>query len=233
MKNDPLESFRKSWSTEHNVLRRLLEKDKDTPKAIELFLKHHAAIHNSKLSTGKEFSFQDEVLRDLTEKQMRFQPPGQDNSMVWMLWHITRIEDATMNVLIADKPQVFHRGKWQSKLDSPFVDVGNEMTRAEIKTLSEAINVKSLLAYRLAVGKRTREIARKLQPVDLADKPLPEQLESLVTDGTVREKARWLLKYWGGHPKLNLLLMPASRHCFVHFNEITRMAPKLRKWDGG
>jgi hypothetical protein len=48
-------------------------------------------------------------------------------------------------------------------------------------------------------------------------------------DDTVRTQATWLLEYWGGHPKTNLLLMPATRHSLVHFNEIGRMLPKLKK----
>jgi hypothetical protein len=37
------------------------------------------------------------------------------------------------------------------------------------------------------------------------------------------------LDYWGGHPAANLLLMPATRHSFVHLNEIKRMLPKLKR----
>jgi hypothetical protein len=134
-----------------------------------------------------------------------------------------------MNVLLADAPQVFHRGKWQGKLRSSYADVGNEMTSAEIRTLSEAIDVKALFAYRLTVGQRTREIVCQLHAADLVGKPLPERLEHLAADGTVRPGAQWLLAYWGGHAKTNLLLMPASRHGFVHFNEIRQMLPKLRR----
>ncbi len=60
-------------------------------------------------------------------------------------------------------------------------------------------------------------------------KPLPERLKRLAEDGTVRAQATWLLEYWGGHPKTNLLLMPATRHSFVHFNQVGRMLPTLRR----
>ncbi len=184
-------------------------------------------VHTAKL--GGHGSFQDEVLVDLSDTQMRHIPSGRANSVVWMLWHIARIEDATMNVLLADAPQVFHRGDWQKKINSPYVDVGNEMTTKEIRALSDAVNVKALLSYRLAVGKRTRQITRKLKADILKEKPSPESLVRLREDGTVREQAQWLLKYWGRHPRTNLLLMPATRHAFVHLNEIGRMLPALRK----
>ena len=109
------------------------------------------------------------------------------------------------------------------------MDVGNEMTAKEIRALSESVNLKGLLAYRLAVRKRTRQIAGKLNFEKLKEKPAPQRLTRLLEDGTVREQAQWLLKYWGRHPQTNLLLMPATRHAFVHLNEIGRMLPALRR----
>jgi hypothetical protein len=229
MKDNRAEGNRKYWNEQHFLLRRLLEKDQDLPKAIELFISHHAMVHTAKLQASGRRSFQDEVLRGLTDEQMRSIPSGHANSVAWMLWHITRIEDATMNVLLADGLQVFHRGNWQSKLNSPYVDVGNEMTAEEIRTLSKVVNLPALLAYRLAVGKRTRQVVGRINAEALTRKPLPERLNRLAKDGTVRVQASWLLEYWGGHPTTNLLLMPATRHSFVHFNEMGRMLPQLRR----
>ncbi len=220
---------RRDWNREHSILRDLLEKEQDWKKAKPLLLRHHAFVHSAKLDAGNSVSFQDEVLEKLTGAQMRFQLQGHANTAAWMLWHIARIEDATMNVLLANSPQVFQRGKWQRKINSPTASVANEMSASEIAEWSAVVNLKTLLDYRLAVGKRTREIVEQIDFADLKDKPAPERLERLLEDGSVREQARWLLKYWGGHPKTNLLLMPATRHPFVHLNEISRMTPKLRR----
>ena len=72
-------------------------------------------------------------------------------------------------------------------------------------------------------------MVRQLTAERLLEKPLPGQVKRLLADGTVRTKAHWLLSYWGGHPRFNLLLMPATRHHLVHLNEIERMSPKLRR----
>jgi len=173
MKKNQIEDARKAWNAEHAVLRRLLEKGQDTPKAIEVFLHHHAMVHSNQLKAGDVRSFQDEILQDVTEEQIRLIPPGQANSALWMIWHITRIEDATINVLLAGAPQIFHRGKWQAKLHSPYVDVGNGMTKAEIQTLSQSVDIKALFKYRLAVARRTREVVRKLKAGQLREKPCP------------------------------------------------------------
>ena len=227
MKDEHALIDRKYWNDQHSLLRRQLERAQDFSKAIELFIGHHGIVHTAKL--GGYGSFQDNILHGLSDKQMRHIPAGRANSVAWMLWHITRIEDVTMNVLLADAPQVFYRGDWQNKTNSLFVDVGNEMTAKEIRVLSESVNLNGLLAYRLAVGKRTRQIAGKLNLEKLKEKPAPQRLAHLLEDRTVREQAQWLLKYWGRHPQMNLLLMPATRHAFVHLNEIGRMLPALRK----
>ena len=157
----------RAWNAEHALLRRLLE----------TFLSHHAAVHTAKLVPGKHWSFQDEVLDELTEAQMRFIPKGREHSVVWMLWHITRIEDVTQNILLANSSQVFSSGNWQAKLRVDFVNVGNEMTSAESAALSETIDVKALLAYRLAVGKRTRAIVCRLDLARLFECPAPDRVK--------------------------------------------------------
>jgi hypothetical protein len=59
--------------------------------------------------------------------------------------------------------------------------------------------------------------------------PDPARLERLIGSGDVRPAASWHLDYWGDHIAGNLLLMPATRHPFVHFNEVQRMRPKLSR----
>jgi hypothetical protein len=185
-------------------------------------------VHSAGLHSGARESFQDEVLGALTEAQIRAILPG-GQSVIWKLWHATRVEDVTMNLLLAGSPQVLLKANWPAKLGISLIDVGNDMPAADLKKLSEIINLKALLAYRLAVGRRTRSILRRLKPDGLWERPAPERIARIVAERAVREKARWLLKYWGGNPNANLLLMPATRHPFVHLNEISRMNPKLRR----
>ena len=223
------ETDRQYWSSQQQVLRQALMKDHDYQQALPVFLSQHAVIHTARLHPGSHWSCQDEVLNGLTEAQIRCVPKGSPHSAAWALWHITRIEDVTMNVLLADAPQLLHSGNWLTKLETPYEGVGNELSSDEIAEVSETINVKALLAYRLAVGKCTRAVVRRLKPGILWAAPAPVRLRRLSVERAVSEKAGWLLKYWGGHPSANLLLMPATRHGFLHLNEIQRMRSKLRR----
>jgi hypothetical protein len=219
----------KRWNDQHKLLHRLLLKDKSYQQALPLFLDHHAAVHAAKLSTGAHWSWHDEVLAGLTLDQLRYTPTASPHSVAWRIWHIARIEDVTMNILLAGGAQVFTSGKWLDKLGLNYVGVGNEMSAADIVRLSEIINLKALFAYRLAVGQRTRAIVQRLNLDILARPPAPDRLQRLVDERAVQPPALWLRDYWGSHPAANLLLMPATRHPFVHLNEIKRLLPKLRR----
>ncbi len=221
-----MESNRRKWNQDHALLQRLLMKEKNFRKALPIVLAQHAAVHSVKLNTGARWSFQDEVLGALTEAQMRIIPRG-GQSVIWKLWHATRVEDVTINLLLAGTPQVLHKGNWLPKLGIRFTDVGNDMPDADLKKLSGSIDLKALLAYRLAVARRTRIILRRLDPGTLWDPPAADRIRRILAEHAVRPKARWLLSYWGKHPSANLLLMPATRHPFVHLNEISRMKTQL------
>jgi hypothetical protein len=229
MKTNEIDINRKHWNDQQQVLRRLLMKDKNYPEALPIFLDQHGMVHSAGLQVGVQWSLQDEVLDGLAEDQMRAIPKGSSHSIAWMLWHIARIEDVTMNLLLAGSPQVFHSQNWPGQLGVAYVGVGNELSVDEDIALGNAIHVKALLAYRLAVGRRTRELIQAIDPDKLWEFPTPEGLRRIVEEGAVGGEAVWLLGYWGGHPNANLLLMPATRHCFVHLNEAQRMSPKLRR----
>ncbi len=219
---------RSHWNKQHAILRNLLMKDKDFIGALPIFLEHHGAVHAAKLRAG-DWSFQDEVLDALTQRQLRYGTLQNPHTAVWKIWHMTRIEDVTMNLLLADSAQVLQSGGWLERLAFTGVSVGNEQSPEEMLALSEAIDWPALLAYRLAVGKRTRSIVRRLKADLLWRHPPADRLQRLFTEGAVIDRSAFLCDYWGGHPAANLLLMPASRHGFVHLNEIERMRPKLKR----
>jgi len=220
---------RRIWNSRHALLRRLLMKEKNYRKALPVMLVHHAAVHSGKL--GGKWSYQDEVLGTLTEEQWRFVPAG-GQSAVWKIWHITRIEDLTVNLLLAGAKKSLLDRKWLRRMGVDCTDAGNGMPQADVKRISRSMNIPALLAYRRAVGKRTRSVLRKLNPDRLWERPAPERLRRIVAERGVRKNSVWLLKFWGGNPYANLLLMPAARHPFVHLNEIGRMFPERKRRTG-
>jgi len=116
MKTNPANNPRRVWNEQHAILRRRLMKDHDYAAALLVFLDHQGMVHAAKLCANV-YSFQDEALAGLTPEQLRYCSPKMPHSVVWKLWHIARIEDVTLNLLLADSDQILHSGKWLAKLE--------------------------------------------------------------------------------------------------------------------
>ena len=70
----------------------------------KLLLQHHAMLHASEKTQAEVWSYADEIWQGLTEADARRIPPKQEHSIVWIIWHIARIEDITMAILVAGRP---------------------------------------------------------------------------------------------------------------------------------
>jgi hypothetical protein len=221
---------RKQWNDQQAALKKALAKPVTHEQAITLCLGQHAAMHTAAMplqpALEVSWSFEDEVWQGLSEAAARRIPPKGEHSIAWMTWHTTRIEDMTFNVLVAGTPQVFDEGGWAASLCVSGRDTGNSSDAASIQALSAEIDLAALRTYRLAVGRRTREIIQALTP-ELVLRPVAEvDLRKLLADGSVLPDAMGLLYYWGSLTTAGLLLMPATRHPFVHWNEALRQKPK-------
>ena len=216
---EKMETYRKSLNKQQTKLCRMLLSFDQHDRAIQLFLSHHAMLHSAKMAQTEPWSFEDEVLNDLTEEQIRRIPQNHEHSIAWCIWHIARIEDVAMNLLVAGSPQILHRESWLERMKITFRDTGNEMDEEGMAHLSTRIDIDALRAYRLAVGRRTHEIVKRLQPEELKQKVDPSRLKQVMDEGAVVEAAGWLIDYWGKRNNAGLLLMPATRHNIVHLNE--------------
>jgi hypothetical protein len=217
---------RKHWTQQQDQLRKALTSKAHFGEAMALFLAQHAAVHTAAVSGGGSWSLHDEALAGLTEAQIRFVPrPGQ-NSIAWLLWHITRIEDGTLNTLTLEQPQVWD-AEWAAQLGFPLRDCGASMDENEVAALSAQISVPALLAYRAEVGRRTRERVSTLSPEQIKA-PVPEAaVQKLVDEGTISTKGHWLFDYYLNRTKGFFLTRTATSHNFIHLNEAGRLRTKL------
>jgi len=218
---------RKYWNQQQQTLRQSLAVGGIFPKPIEIFLSQHAMLHAAGMSKMGLWSFEDGILDGLAADQVRIIPSNSDHSIAWVVWHMTRIEDATMNLLVAGSPQVLLGENWLERMEIPMRDTGNAMDATGVANLSAAVNVLALRDYRRSVGRRTRAIVKHLQPQELQQKVEPARLGQMTAQGAVRAEAGRLLEYWCGLSISGLLLMPPTRHSFVHWNEAQRIKQKI------
>lgn len=225
---EKIESQRKALNKQQTELRRIMMGFDQHDKAIDLFLRQHAMLHSEKMADVGLWSFEDRLLDDIGEEEFRHIPYNEEHSVAWTIWHIARIEDVAMNLLVAGKPQILNQGNWMGQMRIERQDTGNAMPKEEITKLSRKIDIKSLQAYRVAVGQGTRAIVRQLKPEDLKQKVNPERLEQVMAEGALVEEARGIRDYWSKRNIAGLLLMPATRHNLVHLNEALKLRRRRR-----
>jgi hypothetical protein len=217
------------WNDQFKYLKSILLKSGKTVEALDLCLRLHAKVHASEMSYSSEPTFEDALWQEMDEPCFRTRQSKDHWTILMNIWHVTRIEDMTLNFLVAERDQVISGDHWMERISSPISDTGNAMTGEAIQALSARVDIESLYQYRVAVGRRSRKIISGLSLDDLKTRIAPSGLERIWKEGGVVEDSRWLLDFWGKKNKAGILLMPATRHNLVHINSALRIKEICRK----
>lgn len=218
------------WNPKQAQLKELLAKPESFEEAKNLCLEMHSMLHSSVITQGSSSTLMDEVWEGLTDKAFVTMPTIKDVTVAWNIWHITRIEDLTANILIGEREQVLDE-TWLKHLGVQVKDTGNAMTDDEILELSKNIKMDELKNYRDAVGNRTKELINNLTLPDLKRKVRKESIDRILEEGGVTEQGDsiWLLDFWGRKNIAGILLMPITRHQVGHLNDCLKLKMKLQK----
>jgi hypothetical protein len=186
---------------------------------LRFFLDLHAATHAPDV-VGREGV--ERWLTGLTEEQMRRRPREGLNSIVWLLWHMARTEDVAVNLVVADRPQVFDDA-WSRRMNVPRPDMGTGMTADEVATLSEQADVAAVRRYRSAVGVRTREVVQALAPGAWDEILTLADTSRAAAVGAFGPRDDWAEgvghRPWQGHSRGHQLGQTAIRHNTAHIGE--------------
>ncbi|WP_455684954.1 DinB family protein [Thomasclavelia sp.] len=220
--------FGEGLSEQHKELSKLIRKKNSLDKAKFLFLEIHAKLNLSEISNSKENEV-DKLFNDLNKNEYAIMPTKKDETIAWVLWHITRIEDLTTNMLIAKENQIFDQ-TWQRRLNVSITDTGNALDDDEIMYLSKNINIDELICYRNTVSKNTWEIVKNLTNDDMKRKIDLNDLNRILNVGglTTDEDSIWLLDFWGKKDVAGIILMPLTRHIMLHLNDCCRWKEMIR-----
>lgn len=188
--------------------------------ALQLFLKDHARIHSSAVGGAEgNVYLEDVMVSGLNDEQLRARPQGGLNSIAWLIWHLARSEDMTVNVLVAGRKQVLEEGGWLRRLGLSRIDIGTGMSDDEVDEFAALVDVRAVRDYRAAVGRRTREVVSAMRPEDLDDVIDPAHLDQAFADGTIDARAGWLRGFVGGKTKAFLLGHGVPGHGYMHLGE--------------
>ncbi|WP_232426198.1 hypothetical protein [Cytobacillus praedii] len=110
-----------------------------------------------------------------------------------------------------------------------FSHSGNDMNNEDMTKLSSTIDCKELLAYREAVGRQTRKIISTMDVGQFKMKVDQNRIKRLFDENAILLESQWLADYWSKKTIAGLILMPATRHNFLHLNKCIRIKEKLNK----
>lgn len=217
------------WAPKQTKLKEILFEKEKFHEAMALIKDLHSFAHQSEVTSDTPVTLGDMVCKDLALHEFEIMPTVKDVTIAWNLWHVARIEDLTMNLLVADGPQVFTK-EWQEKLSTKVTDTANAMTDPEILSFSKEVNKEALLAYRKAVKERSQKIIEGLCFEDLERKFTKEQAQKIYLEGGVTDHpdSIWLVNFWGRKNVGGILLLPLTRHQAGHLNDCLKLKKKIR-----
>jgi hypothetical protein len=220
----------KTWSTKLQQLRSIILLPENTEETKQFILELHKEVHVSEVSGSTSETMEDLIWHKFNEQLFRTATDSKGRNVLYGIWHSARIEDITLNLLVAGKEQLFETQNWQSKIKSPIKHTGNSLNKDEILAFSKSINIEALKAYRIAVGKNTRQIVSGLQAGEFNEKVIKQNLPLILEQQAVDnvESANWLIDFWGRKNKAGIILMPALRHNLTHINESLRIIKKKK-----
>ena len=188
--------------------------------AVSFFLVQHASVHSS--DVGGAPSYFDRVLGGLSESDVRVRPAHGLNSIIWLLWHMARTEDAAVNLVVAHRQQVLD-DEWGHRLGVSWHHIGTGMTDDEVSELSRRADVEALRAYRDAVGHRTREVVRALAPAAWDEPVTVADTARAAAAGAFGPQSGWVdgigFPAWQDQSRAARLSGAALRHNAMHMGE--------------
>ena len=119
--------------------------------------------------------------RNLSLDEIHWRPNQDSNSIGFIFWHVSRVEDRLVTWCMAHSEEIWTRNKWYAKMQLPQQSTGLEYSRSE---LAEFPKIATLLLseYFDAVRKNTNEFLASVH-LDLFDSvpqrtPFPENSKS-------------------------------------------------------
>jgi len=211
----------KSWNDDIKELRKIILKPDKIQESKSLALSLHSMVHLSIMSGVDKKTFEGELWEGLDENTFRTSQNQKGRTIAYGIWHCTRIEDITMNLLVAGDKQIFNRENWQEKINSNITDTGNAMSEDDIMEFSKNINMEELKNYRIEVGRRTRDIVENLSTQDMKRNFDKHRLQRILDERAVLDvkASNWLIDFWGRKNVAGIILMPMTRHQVIHINE--------------
>jgi len=106
-------------------------------------------------------------LEGLTDAELRWQATLDSNSIVWLVWHMAKVEDGWINNSIAGGESVWDSGGWADKTGISVEGSGYGQTADEVRAMP-AVPVADLVEYFDAVRAASFKVIDGISDEDLS-----------------------------------------------------------------
>ena len=74
------------------------------------------------------------ALNELAEEDITWSPKVGSNSIIFILWHLARVEDIWINRVLMKSKEIYESEGWQEKLGTPVKESGFQYTTEELQS---------------------------------------------------------------------------------------------------
>jgi uncharacterized damage-inducible protein DinB len=117
----------------------------------------------------------------LTDEQLAYRIDGRSNSIAWLVWHLTRVQDDHI-AGVAGSEQVWTRGGWYDRFGLPFAPEEHGYGQSSDAVAAVRVPADLLIGYHDAVHEQSVAYLRTLSGADL-DRVVDEHWDPPVTLG--------------------------------------------------
>lgn len=211
----------------NNTIKKLkedLKRAETFSQGVTDFLELHKMFYASSISDIGVETYEDLLWKNLDEDTLRTSLNSKGRTIIYGIWHVTRIEDLTMNMLVDEGEQIYKTENYREKINAGIDHTGNSLDTTQILKMSHQVDIHQLKEYRNAVGKQSQKLIQNLNFSDMKKRVKQKDIERILKEGGVDNvpEANWLLDFWAKKNTNGILFMPACRHQLVHLNECFR-----------
>ncbi|MGD0352718.1 MAG: DinB family protein [Dehalococcoidia bacterium] len=121
------------------------------------------------------------ALDGLTQEEAAWSPAQESNSIAFILWHVTRVEDFFVIRVIQRGVELYEAEGWREKLGTPAKDTGFDYTLEQLRAWPVP-KLEIIRGYSESVRKKTLALLNSISPERLSELARPDRSPDSVGD---------------------------------------------------
>jgi len=126
------------------------------------------------MSLEQSQGYLNKALDGLTQEEAAWSPNAGCNSIAFILWHITRVEDFFVNRVIRRENELYEAEGWREKLGTPPKETGYQYTAEQLQTWPVP-QLEVLRGYASSVIQKTLAFLKSVPYQKLSEVPHPDR----------------------------------------------------------